>query len=236
MKKLIILALLSAITSGCDNHAVSEAFSPEMASFSNEFDFDPLRGPVKEFSQTLMDEEDKVTRRVTGTLSKEGCFETLEFHDVENNSGAALVLNANYYLDSMTQEKLVKLQGKCQLAQLMGTGLSYDTDDRGFVVSAHKDGIDITFQYDKEGYPLGRNTKINDKKLSVVATVSSDTGKKHDYTAVSSIDDKPAARANQSCDYDRHNNPVSCELVITDLSVSPATMQKFTISNNINYY
>jgi hypothetical protein len=25
-----------------------------MASFSNEFEFDPLRGPVKDFSQTLL--------------------------------------------------------------------------------------------------------------------------------------------------------------------------------------
>ncbi|EIQ40889.1 putative lipoprotein [Escherichia coli E267] len=45
-----------------------------MASFSNEFDFDPLRGPVKDFTQTLMDEQGEVTKRVSGTLSEEGCF------------------------------------------------------------------------------------------------------------------------------------------------------------------
>ncbi len=46
-----------------------EAFTPEMASFSNEFEFDPLRGPVKDFSQTLFDEHDEVVKRVSASLS-----------------------------------------------------------------------------------------------------------------------------------------------------------------------
>ncbi|MGC6744538.1 YnfC family lipoprotein [Escherichia coli] len=45
--------------------------------------FDPLRGPVKDFTQTLMDEQGEVTKRVSGTLSEEGCFDSLELLDLE---------------------------------------------------------------------------------------------------------------------------------------------------------
>lgn len=236
MKKLIALALVSATLAGCDDAPAPDAVSPEMASFSNEFDFDPLRGPVKDFSQTLMNEEDKVALRVAGTLSKEGCFDTLEFHDVENNTGASLVLNANFYLDAMTQEKRVKLQGKCQLAELSGTGLIYETNEKGFVVAARNNEAEIIYHYDSDGYPLGRTAKSKDKTLSVEATVSSDKRKKHDYTAETTLNDEVVGRANQSCRYDSHFNPISCELVMTDLSVTPHKIQKFTIKNTISYY
>jgi hypothetical protein len=53
-------------------------------------------------------------------VSTEGCFDTLELHDLEANTGVALVLDANYYLDAETQQRKVKLQGKCQLAELPG--------------------------------------------------------------------------------------------------------------------
>jgi hypothetical protein len=71
-----------------------EAFTPEMASFSNEFEFDPLRGPVKDFSQTLLDEHDEVVKRVSAQLS--GMFRSADLEDRENNTGATLMLDANY--------------------------------------------------------------------------------------------------------------------------------------------
>lgn len=118
MKKLLMMAPVTLILAGCDNSSTPAAFTPEMASFSSEFDFDPLRGPVKDFSQTLMDAQGKVSKYVTGKMSEEGCFDLLEFHDLENNTGASLVLDANYYLDAISQKKLLRLQGKCQLAAL----------------------------------------------------------------------------------------------------------------------
>lgn len=71
MKKQIFLLSLGVALVGCDNSATPLSFTPEMASFSNEFDFDPLRGPVKDFSQTLLNEKGEVTKRVNGTLSEE---------------------------------------------------------------------------------------------------------------------------------------------------------------------
>lgn len=43
-------------------------------------------------------------------MSSEGCFDTLELHDLEANTGVALVLDANYYVDAETQQQKVKLQ------------------------------------------------------------------------------------------------------------------------------
>lgn len=122
MKKYAAIMLLAATLVGCDNSSAPLSFTPEMASFSNEFDFDPLRGPVKDFTQTLFNEKGEVSKRVTGTVSTEGCFDTLELHDLEANTSVALVLDANYYLDAETQQRKVKLQGKCQLAELPSAG------------------------------------------------------------------------------------------------------------------
>lgn len=236
VKKLAAGMILTALLAGCDNASAPLSFTPEMASFSNEFDFDPLRGPVKDFSQTLLNEKGEVAKRVSGTLSTEGCFDTLEIHDVESNSGVALVLNANFYLDAQTSEKKVRLQGKCQLAELMPAGLSWDTNDAGFVVSAHGPKTEVNYRYDRDGYPLGKTTVSGEQKLSVSATPSADLRKRLDYRAVSTLNDKTLGSVRQSCDYDRHDNPVECELKIVDESVKPVQERKYTIKNTIEYY
>lgn len=236
VKKYAVMTLLATALVGCDNASAPLSFSPEMASFSNEFDFDPLRGPVKDFTQTLLNDKGEVSKRVTGTVSTEGCFDTLELHDLESNTGVALVLDANYYLDAETQQRKVKLQGKCQLAELPAAGVTWDTDDNGFVVAAHGKEMEVKYRYDAEGYPLGKTTVSGGQHLSVQATPSKDVRKKLDYTAISLLNDKPLGHVKQSCDYDRHNNPVTCQLLITDDSVKPAVERKYTIKNNIDYY
>ena len=236
VKKYAVMTLLATALVGCDNASAPLSFSPEMASFSNEFDFDPLRGPVKDFTQTLLNDKGEVSKRVTGTVSTEGCFDTLELHDLEANTGVALVLDANYYLDAETQQRKVKLQGKCQLAELPSAGVTWDTDDNGFVVAAHGKEMEVKYRYDAEGYPLGKTTVSGEQHLSVQATPSKDVRKKLDYTAISLLNDKPLGHVKQSCEYDRHNNPVSCQLLITDDSVKPAVERKYTIKNSIDYY
>lgn len=236
VKKYAVMTLLATVLVGCDNTSAPLSFSPEMASFSNEFDFDPLRGPVKDFTQTLLNDKGEVSKRVTGTVSTEGCFDTLELHDLEANTGVALVLDANYYLDAETQQRKVKLQGKCQLAELPAAGVTWDTDDNGFVVAAHGKEMEVKYRYDAEGYPLGKTTVSGEQHLSVQATPSKDVRKKLDYTAISLLNDKPLGHVKQSCDYDRHNNPVTCDLLITDDSVKPAVERKYTIKNSIDYY
>lgn len=191
------------ILAGCDNPKSLESFTPEMASFSNEFDFDPLRGPVKDFSQTLMSENG---------------------------------LDANYYRDAQTLEKKVQLQGKCQLAALPSAGVTWETDDNGFVVSATGKEMKVEYRYDSEGYPLGKTTINSQNTLSVTAKPSADPRKKLDYTAVSRVDDRQVGNVTQSCEYDAYANPVDCRLVIVDESVKPAVSHHYTIKNRIDYY
>ena len=236
VKKYAAITLLAATLVGCDNNSAPLSYTPEMASFSNEFDFDPLRGPVKDFTQTLFNDKGEVSKRVTGTLSTEGCFDTLELHDLENNTGVALVLDANYYLDAETQEKRLRLQGKCQLAEYPNAGLTWDTDDRGFISVARGKDVEVTYRYDSEGYPLGKSTTSKEAHLSVDSTPSRDVRKKLDYTAVSVLNDKPLTNVKQTCDYDKHDNPVACQLVIVDESVTPTVEHKFSIKNTIEYY
>lgn len=236
VKKLAASLVLTALLAGCDNASAPLSFTPEMASFSNEFDFDPLRGPVKDFSQTLINEKGEVSKRVSGSLSSEGCFDTLEIHDIESNSGVALVLDANYYLDAQTMQKKLRLQGKCQLAEMVATGVSWDTNDDGFIVAAHGKTTEVNYRYDADGYPLGKTSVSGEHRLSVAAKPSEDLRKRLDYTAVSMLNDKTLGNVKQTCDYDRHDNPVSCELLIVDQSVKPVQERKYTIKNTIDYY
>ncbi|HCD5410272.1 YnfC family lipoprotein [Klebsiella oxytoca] len=236
MKKRFLLLLAVGALSACDEKEAPQAFTPEMASFSNEFEFDPLRGPVKEFSQTLYDEHDEVVKWVKGRLSSEGCFDLLAFEDLENKTGAALVLDANYYLDAQSQEKRLRLQGKCQLAEMPSAGVSWETDDNGFVVTARGKESTATYRYDSEGYPLGKTTTAKGERFTVSSTPSSDPRKKMDYTAVSIFNDRTLGNVSQTCDYDDHDNPVSCELKIVDDSVQPALIRHYTIKSTIDYY
>ena len=236
LKKQLLLISLALVLVGCDEEKGPVAFTPEMASFSNEFDFDPLRGAVKNFSQTLLNEKGEVTKRVSGTLSKEGCFDTLELHDLENNSGVSLVLDANYYIEAETQEKRLRLQGKCQLAEFPSAGVTWDTDDNGFVVRASGKDMEVKYRYDDEGYPLGKSTTSKDVHLDVASTPVKDKRKKLDYAAVSTLNDKPLSKVQQTCDYDKHDNPLSCSLEIVDESVTPQVTHKYSIKNTIEYY
>ncbi|EKK5269703.1 YnfC family lipoprotein [Cronobacter dublinensis] len=235
MNKYVTVMMVSLVLTGCDKPDALAPFSPEMASFSSEFNFDPLRGPVKNFTQKLINDSGEVETEVNGTLSQEGCFETLNYVDKPSNSHLALVLDANYYLDAVTREKRIRLQGKCQLAELPAVGMIYETNEREFVVKGHTNEVTTSYRYDDEGYPLGKTSKAKDAELSTVATPS-DKRKKHDYTSVTKLNDKVIDTAKQSCDYDRHLNPLSCVLELTDTGTTPAKQHKFTIQNEINYY
>lgn len=235
VNKYVTVMMVSLVLTGCDKPDALAPFSPEMASFSSEFNFDPLRGPVKNFTQKLINDSGEVETEVNGTLSQEGCFETLNYVDKPSNSHLVLVLDANYYLDAVTREKRIRLQGKCQLAELPAVGMIYETNDREFVVKGHTNDVTTSYRYDDEGYPLGKTSKAKDAELSTVATPS-DKRKKHDYTSVTKLNDKVIDTAKQSCDYDRHLNPLSCVLELTDTGTTPAKQHKFTIQNEINYY
>lgn len=236
MKKLFLLISAVWALSACDEKAEPQAFTPEMASFSNEFEFDPLRGPVKEFSQRLYNEHDEEVKWVRGRLSSEGCFDLLAFQDLENKTGAVLVLDANYYLDAQSHEKRLRLQGKCQLAEMPSAGVSWETDDNGFVVTARGKESATTYSYDSEGYPLGKTTVAKDEHFTVSSTPSADARKKMDYTAVSIYNNRTLGSVSQTCDYDGHDNPVRCELQVIDDSVQPPLTHRYTIRNSIEYY
>lgn len=236
MNKLFLLIPAALLLSACDKPSTPAAFTPEMASFSNEFEFDPLRGPVKTFTQILFDDQGEMVKRVRAQVSAEGCFDLLDFTDLENKTGATLVLDANYYLDAQTQEKRLRLQGKCQLAEMPAAGVSWETDDNGFVVKALGKESTSSYRYDSEGYPLGKTTTAKDERFSVVSTPSTDPRKKLDYSAVSVFNDRALGKVKQTCDYDDHDNPIRCEMQVVDESVQPAVTRHYSIKNTIDYY
>ncbi len=67
--------------------------------------------------------------------------------------------------------------GKCQLAALPSAGVTWETDDNGFVVSATGKEMKVEYRYDSEGYPLGKTTINSQNTLSVTAKPSADPRK-----------------------------------------------------------
>ncbi|ENT2204222.1 YnfC family lipoprotein, partial [Escherichia coli] len=106
--------------------------------------------------------------------------------------------------------------------ELPSAGVSWETDDNGFVIKASSKQMQMEYRYDDQGYPLGKTTKSNDKTLSVSATPSTDPIKKLDYTAVTLLNNQRVGNVKQSCEYDSHANPVDCQLIIVDEGVKPA--------------
>jgi hypothetical protein len=100
------------------------------------------------------------------------------------------MLDANFYLDARTREKRLRLQGKCQLAELPSAGITWETDDNGFVVAARGKETTATYRYDSEGYPTGKTTVAKNERFTVVSTPAKDPRKKLDYTATSTFNDR----------------------------------------------
>lgn len=91
---------------------------------------------------------------------------------MENKTGATLLLDANYYVDGRTHEKRLRLQGKCQLAEMPAAGVSWETDDNGFIISARGKETTATYRYDSDGYPLGKTTTAKEERFTVASTPS----------------------------------------------------------------
>ena len=100
-----------------------------------------------------------------GRLSSEGCFDLLAFEDLENKTGAALVLDANYYLDAQSHEKRLRARANASWRKCPRRACRGKTDEHGFVVTARGKENIATYRYDKEGYPLGKTTTAKGERL-----------------------------------------------------------------------
>ena len=63
-----------------------------------------------------------MVKRVRAQVSAEGCFNLLDFTDLENKTGATLVLDANYYLDAHTQGETPAAAGEMPARRDAGGG------------------------------------------------------------------------------------------------------------------
>lgn len=231
-----LMLLSGTVLSACDDGTYKAApWTPEMASFANEFDFDPLRGPVRQFRQTLLNDNGEVRKMVTGKLDPQGCFEALEFHDIDNNTGAALVREDNALLDAFTKEPRISLDERCQLAQLPAVGLVYETDARGFVTGAKSADVKVTYRYDNDGYPVGKITHAGEDTFAV-STSATRWDKKLNGQTINVLNGKTVTTISQSCDYDERYNPLTCVLEVRDRTEKPPTVAHYVIRNNIEYY
>lgn len=229
----VSLCALALLAEGCDNASPQTHYSPEMASFANEFDFDPLSGPVKSFTQTVLTSAGIAERRVIARLSRQGCFESLALENYGDETQAILVLDGNFYRDAHDNEPRIRTQGTCQLGAIPATGLTYTTDNADYVVGASAPEVEIAYQYDKDGFPFGRTVRHEQDTVIIHSKPLKNAQGKLDYQSRQSLNGIIVTEATQRCQYDNYLNPQSCELTITPLN-KPAT--RYTIENSIDYY
>jgi hypothetical protein len=87
------------------------------------------------------------------------------------------VLDANYYLDAKPR-KAPAFAGQMSAGGNALGGVTWETDDNGFVVTARGKESTATYRYDREGYPLGKTTIAKGEQFTVASTPSSDPRKK----------------------------------------------------------
>jgi hypothetical protein len=69
-------------------------------------------------------------------------------------------------------------------------GVTWDTDDNGFVVAAHGKEMEVKYRYDAEGYPLGK-PRYPASSICPFSHAVKRCAQKMDYTAISMLNDKP---------------------------------------------
>jgi hypothetical protein len=171
---------------------------------------------------------------VSASLSREGvsiCWPGRP----ENNTGATLVLDANFYLDARTHEKRLRLQGKCQLAELPSAGITWETDDNGLwwprAAKRRPPPTAMTamaIRWVKPPWPKMSVLRWPPRRRRIRA--------KNGLHRDQHLQRSQLGNVRQTCDYDSHDNPVDCELQVIDESVQPPLTRHYTIKNSIEYY
>ncbi|AFJ46130.1 YnfC family lipoprotein [Shimwellia blattae] len=198
-----------------------EPFSPVMASFSNELEFDALRGKVKSFEQALYDSGDTPVMLARGEFDTRGCLMRYEKIDGVNNGKIKLTRNVadNTLISAYDKQRVIHLNDRCEVVSTDAKGddaKDYIYDARGFLVKVkgHKDAwVYKEYFYTPEGMPKSVVYYGDEKDFLIITEPKKKLSEQWDFITEGLDDGKPVFQSVKKCLYDDRYNPTVCYLI-----------------------
>ncbi len=220
-----------------------EPFNPSIASFSNELEFDALRGQVKTFEQALYNDQNKPVMYAKGSFDKSGCLNEYEKLDSVNNTRIKLVrdVKTNTLVSSFDKSKTIELNKACQVVSLGGETADpkeYVYNDNFLVkVKGRKDAwVYKEYFYNPDGMPKAAVLYGDEKDILLITVPKQKLSDNWDYVSEAFDDGKPMSQAIRKCNYDKVSNPTVCYFVTLSQIDGTTTRKNEQIRYRVTYY
>lgn len=221
-----------------------EPFNPAMASFSNELEFDALRGPVKSFEQALYDDQDNAVMLAKGEFDRQGCLTHYEKLDAVNNGKIKLERNVqnNTLVSLYDNSRVIQLNDRCQVVGADNSGdasKEYIYDGRGFLVKVkgRKDAwVYKEYFYTAEGMPKSIVYYGDENDFLITTEPKKKLSESWDFITEGLDEGKPVFQSVKKCVYDERYNPRVCYLVTATMENGVQSKKVEQIHYRVSYY
>ncbi len=108
-----------------------------------------------------------VVKKVSAQLSREGCFDLLTPGRCgEQNRRHAAAGRQLLRRRAHPREAAAACRASVSWRRCLPPGVSWETDDNGFIISARGKETTATYRYDSDGYPLGKTTTAKEERFT----------------------------------------------------------------------
>lgn len=216
--------------------------SPIMASFSNELDFDALRGEIQHFEQTLYDQNQLPLMVASGEFDSQGCLTRYQRTDNVTQKQLTLVRDDSHkrLISQQSPQRQIVLTDDCRIAATTGS----DDINREYI---YRDNLLVKVKDARDGYVYKEYFYTPQAMPRIVVWYNDDSDvlmltepKKRlsdpwDFVTQGYDNGHPVYRAFKKCQYDNHANPTGCALIIDNQGENAGqTVQE--IRYRITYY
>ena len=221
-----------------------EPFNPIMASFSNELEFDALRGRVKSFEQALYNNSDTPVMYARGEFDPQGCLMSYEKIDGVNSGKIKLTRNtaSNTLISAYDRQRVIHLNARCEVTKTddnAGVVKDYIYDKNGFLVKVkgHKDAwVYKEYFYTPEGMPKSVVYYGDEKDFLIITEPKKALNDRWDFITEGLDDGKPVFQSVKKCVYDERYNPTVCYLVTAVVENGIQTKRVEQVRYMVQYY
>ncbi|BDH44917.1 UPF0257 lipoprotein YnfC [Salmonella enterica subsp. enterica serovar Choleraesuis] len=238
----MIASALVLMQAGICHAQTVPPFSPIMSSFSNELDFDALRGHVRRFEQTLYDQNQLPLMVARGEFDAGGCLTRYQRVDNVNQQQITLVRDesnrALVALENPAQQ--IHLTDKCQIASTEGKDdihrqYIYQKNLLVKVKDAHDGYVYKEYFYTPEAMPKIVVWYSDDSDVLMLTEPKKRLSDPWDFVTQGYDNGHPVYQAFKKCHYDNYANPTGCALIIDNQGgAAGQTVQEIRYS--ISYY
>lgn len=231
----------------CGREAQAQAvlpYNPIMASFSNELDFDALRGPVKEFEQVMYDSNRLPLMIARASFDASGCL--TRYEKIDNTTQKQLNLIRDNDLHALISrnnpDEKITLSDRCHIIGTQGIGddgrlYIYQKDLLVKVKDAHDGYVYKEYFYTPEAMPKSVVWYGDESDILLITEPKKKLSDPWDFVTQGYNNGTLVYRTAKKCQYDGHANPMECILGVKSAIDGDKEENKIQgISYAITYY